>query len=94
MSEPATEEVIAVPKTSPAAEATERPREAVTGPVKQDVQTQASPHGEADRRPETAHKEEKTIEKPPALVTKKMSYSASGVVSRDREALARLLTSF
>ena len=77
-------------------ETKERPRQLqVTETVQQDVQAQASSRAAAMRSGETAQKEAMTgIETPPKKTTKKTSFSATSVVSRDREALARLLTSF
>lgn len=82
-------------KTYPV-EVKEQPREAPeTETVQQNVQAQAPPLAETRRRRDTAQKEAMTnIETPPKQTTKKISFSATSVVSRDREALARLLTSF
>jgi len=82
-----------LPKVYPA-EAKEQPREApVTETVKH--QAQAPQLAATKRSGETAQKEATTgIETPPKQTAKKISYSATSVVSRDREALARLLTSF
>ncbi len=78
-----------MPKPQPM-EAKEQPREAfATETVTKTVQTPVA------HRQEIMHKEATTgIEKPPKQTIKKKSFSATGVVSRDREALARLLTSF
>ena len=79
---------------SPAA--AERPVEApVMEKILPDVRTQDPSPAAAKRDRETAQKETTTgIETPPKKTTKKISYSATTVVSRDREALARLFTSF
>ncbi len=83
------------PETYPA-EVEERPSKApMTETVQQDVQVQAPPPAATKRRREPVQKEAATvIEISPKQPVKKMSFSATGVVSRDREALARLLTSF
>jgi hypothetical protein len=59
------------------------------------AQAKASPLAAAKRRQET-QQEAVTIdlEKAPKQTVKKKVFSSTGVVSRDREALARLLTSF
>ena len=77
-------------------EAREQPHEApVTETIKQDVQTQAPPLAAIKHSREIALKEATTgVEIPPKQTIKKKSFSATSVVSRDREALARLLTSF
>ncbi|MCK9418408.1 MAG: hypothetical protein M0R70_03400 [Nitrospirae bacterium] len=82
-----------LPKAYPA-ETKERPRQA---PVTETVQleVQATPPAETKRSGETAQKEATTgIETPPKKTAKKTSFIVTSVVSRDREALARLLTSF
>jgi hypothetical protein len=59
------------------------------------VQVKASPLAAAKRRQEMQQNAVPTdIEKAPKQTVKKKVFSATGVVSRDREALARLLTSF
>jgi hypothetical protein len=59
------------------------------------VQTKASPLAAAKRRQEMQQNAVPTdLEKAPKQTVKKKVFSATGVVSRDREALARLLTSF
>jgi len=93
-------ELPAAPSVQPApkapAAAKEQPREApVAETIQQDVQAQAPPRAATKRRQEITQKEGTTgIETPPKQTAKKPSFSATGVVSRDREALARLLTSF
>jgi hypothetical protein len=93
--EPPAAPVKPLSKTFPA-EVKEQPREAVVPEtVRQDVQVQAPPPGATKSRGETLQKEATTnIEAPPKQTVKKKSFSATSVVSRDREALARLLTSF
>jgi hypothetical protein len=67
----------------------------VTETVRKTFQTQAPPVAAAKHRLEITQKESTTgIEMPPKQTIKKKSFSATSVVSRDREALARLLTSF
>jgi hypothetical protein len=63
--------------------------------VQPDVQVQTPPLAATKSHQEAAQKEATSgIETSPKQTTKKRSLSATGVVSRDREALARLLTSF
>jgi len=58
-------------------------------------QSKDTPLATAKRRQEIAQKTEMAnIEKTPKPIEKRKTISATGVVSRDREALARLLTSF
>jgi hypothetical protein len=93
--EPPAAPVQPVPKPRPP-EAKEQPHEApVTETVKLDVQFQAPPIASTKHSREVAQKEATTgIEIPQKQTIKKKSFSATSVVSRDREALARLLTSF
>ena len=94
--EPPAAPVQPLPAASPA-EAEEPPREApMTEKTRQEeVLPQAPPPAATRRRSDAVQKEETTgIETPPKKTAKKISYSATSVVSRDREALARLLTSF
>jgi hypothetical protein len=84
-----------VPKAYPA-ESKEQPREApVKETLQQDAQAQTPQLAVTKRRQDIEQIEAMTgIEKSPKHTEKKISYSATSVVSRDREALARLLTSF
>jgi hypothetical protein len=67
----------------------------VTETVRKTTQTQTTPAAPAKYRQEIAQSDASTeFKMPPKLTIKKKSFSATGVVSRDREALARLLTSF
>jgi hypothetical protein len=93
--EPPAAPVPAAP-TVPSAEAKEPQRQApVMEAVQQNVQVQAPPPAATKPRQEPTPTEATTvIEPPPKQPAKKVSYSATSVVSRDREALARLLTSF
>jgi hypothetical protein len=77
----------------PEAQEQKSPREA---PVDAQVrQAKASPLAAAKRRQEMQQNAVTTdLEKAPKQTVKKKVFSATGVVSRDREALARLLTSF
>jgi hypothetical protein len=84
-----------VPKASPAAPK-EQPR---TSPVmetaQKEIQTPAPPLAASKHNQEIEQKVAMTgIETPPKQTGKKRSFSPTGVVNRDREALARLLTSF
>ncbi len=83
------------PKPQPP-EAKEQPREASAADAgKKTVQTQAPPVAAAKQGREIPQKEAATgIEMSPKQTMKRKDFSATGVVSRDREALARLLTSF
>jgi hypothetical protein len=83
------------PKTRPA-EGKKLPGETPAAKnVQLDVQVQTPPLAATRSRRETAQKGATSgIETSPKQTTKKRSFPASGVVSRDREALARLLTSF
>ena len=91
---PAASSVQPVPKTYQV-ESKEPTRDApVTETVRKDVPTQAPPHAAAKQRQETLQKEATTGIDAPKQTAKKISFSATSVVGRDREALARLLTSF
>lgn len=91
---PAASSVPPVPKTYPV-EAKEPTRDApVTETVRKDVPAQAPPRAAAKQRQETLQKEATTGIDTPKQTAKKISFSATSVVGRDREALARLLTSF
>ncbi len=91
---PAAPSVQPVPKAYPA-EAKEPTRDApVTATVRKDAPAQATPRSAAKQRQETLQKEATTSIETPKQTAKKISFSATSVVGRDREALARLLTSF
>jgi outer membrane biosynthesis protein TonB len=91
---PAASSVPPVPKTYPV-ETKEPTRDApVTATVRKDVPAQAPPRAAAKQRQETLQKEPTTGIDTPKQTAKKISFSATSVVGRDREALARLLTSF
>ncbi|MGC1455001.1 MAG: hypothetical protein WA946_07400 [Nitrospirota bacterium] len=91
---PAASSVQPVPKTYQV-ESKEPTRDApVTETVRKDVPTQAPPHAAAKQRQETLQKEATAGIDAPKQTAKKISFSATSVVGRDREALARLLTSF
>jgi hypothetical protein len=92
---PAASSAPPVPKTYPV-EAKEPTRDApATATVRKDVPpTQAPPRAAAKQRQETLQKEATTGIDTPKQTAKKISFSATSVVGRDREALARLLTSF
>jgi hypothetical protein len=97
--EPPSVPVQPVPKVEPQvyhAESTEQPRMApVQETLQQDAQAQNAQLAAKKRRQEMEQVEETTgMEALPKPTEKKISYSATSVVSRDREALARLLTSF
>jgi len=77
------------------AEMPELPHEAPEpAPVQESDQTKSAPLEAAKRRQEITQKATTGIAKAPKQTSKKELPSANGVVSRDREALARLLTSF
>jgi hypothetical protein len=84
-----------VPKAYPA-ESKEQPRNApVQETLQQDAQAQTPQLAATKHRQEIEQIEAMTgIETSPKQTEKKITYSATSVVSRDREALARLLTSF
>jgi hypothetical protein len=91
---PAAPSVQPVPKAYPV-EAKEQTHDApVKETVRKDVPTQAPPRAAAKQRQETVQKEATTGIETPKQTVKKISFSATSVVGRDREALARLLTSF
>jgi hypothetical protein len=67
----------------------------VTETAQKNIQTPAPPLAASKHRQEIEQIEAMTgIETSPKQTEKKITYSATSVVSRDREALARLLTSF
>jgi hypothetical protein len=84
-----------LPKASPAVPQ-EHPRTSLVAETAQEnTQTPAPPIAAGKHHPEIERKETVTgIETPPKQTEKKRSFSPTSVVSRDREALARLLTSF
>ncbi len=93
--EPKAAPVQPVPKAYPT-ETKEKAREApVMETVQQDVQAQSPLLAATKLRKEIEQKEATIgIETPPTQPEKKISFSVTSIVSRDREALARLLTSF
>jgi len=84
-----------VPKAAPV-EPKEHPRTSpVTETAQKDIQTLPPLLAASRHRLEIEQKETMTsIETPPKQTGKKRSFSPTSVVNRDREALARLLTSF
>jgi hypothetical protein len=88
-----------VPKVVPMASPAEPKEHPHTSPVmetaQKDIQTPFPPLAASRHRLEIEQKETMTgIETPPKQTGKKRSFSPTSVVNRDREALARLLTSF
>jgi hypothetical protein len=97
--EPPAVPVQPVPKAAPRASPAEPKEHPRTSPVaetpQKDIQTPDPPLAASKLRQELEQKEAMIgIETPPKQTEKKRSFSPTSVVSRDREALARLLTSF
>jgi hypothetical protein len=96
---PAIPAVQPVPKVVPMdfpAEAKERPSTTpVSETAEKDSQIPVPPLAASGKRHKIEQKESMTgIETPPRQAVKRRSFSPTSVVNRDREALARLLTSF
>jgi len=84
-----------VPKASPAEPKEHSRTSPVTETARKDIQSPAPPLAVSKKILEIEQKETMTgIETPPKQAGKKRSFSPTSVVNRDREALARLLTSF
>jgi outer membrane biosynthesis protein TonB len=84
-----------VPKASPVEPKEHQRTSPMTETAQKDIQSQTPPLAASRHRPEIEQKETMTgIETPPKQAEKKRSFSPTSVVNRDREALARLLSSF